>query len=166
MWHRYRIRPKYTTRKASYKTNTNYRNKGSISDKTKVRSRQNRIKMYNKNPVPTLINKPIVKLMGKPIKQPMVILKVPIPEISRINDKTVPIPDYTILQMRSGDDSSSRMVKRKIIQYISREIPIYPDPAYRPPPKPVLYPKFLEAYQILTQKFIGTSKKFHHFKMV
>ena len=40
----------------------------------------------------------------------------------------------------SGNDSSPRMVKRKIIQDVSREIPIYPDPTYRPPPKPVKLP--------------------------
>ena len=32
------------------------------------------------------------------------------------------------------------MVERKAIQDISREIPIYPDPVYRPPPKPVKTP--------------------------
>ena len=32
------------------------------------------------------------------------------------------------------------MVKRKTIQDVSREIPIYPDPTYRPPPKPVKLP--------------------------
>ena len=37
--------------------------------------------------------------------------------------------------MRSRDDSSSRMVKRQTIQHISREIPTYQDPIYRPPPK-------------------------------
>ena len=41
-----------------------------------------------------------------------------------------------VLKKRSGDNSSSRMVKRKTIQDISREIPMYPDPIYRPPPKP------------------------------
>ena len=32
------------------------------------------------------------------------------------------------------------MVKRKTIQDISREIPIYPDPTYRPPPNTVKLP--------------------------
>ena len=32
------------------------------------------------------------------------------------------------------------MVKRKTIQDISREIPRYPDPIYRPPPKPTEIP--------------------------
>ena len=41
-----------------------------------------------------------------------------------------------IPKTRSGDDSNSRTVKRKTIQHISREIPAYTDPIYRPPPKP------------------------------
>ena len=49
--------------------------------------------------------------------------------------KTIPILDYAIPQTRFNDDSSSRMVKRKTIQDFSREIPGYPDPIYRPPPK-------------------------------
>ena len=32
------------------------------------------------------------------------------------------------------------MIDRKAIQDIPREIPIYPDPVYRPPPKPVTLP--------------------------
>ena len=36
--------------------------------------------------------------------------------------------------------SGSRKVKRKTIQDISREIPMYPDPIYRPPPKPAEIP--------------------------
>ena len=78
--------------------------------------------------------KPIVKLTEKPIQQPKVTSKVPISESSKIHDNNTPIPDYTIPQTSSGNDSSSssRMVKRKSIQAISREIPRYPDPIYRP----------------------------------
>ena len=90
-----------------------------------------------KTPMPPPIIKPIVKLIEKPIEQPKVILKVPIPESSRKHDKITPIPDYAIPQTGSGYDSSSIMVKRKTIQDISREIPMYPDPVYRPPPNPV-----------------------------
>ena len=50
-----------------------------------------------------------------------------------MHDKIIPIPDYAIPQTRSGDNSSSKLVKRKIIQDISREISMYPDPIYRPP---------------------------------
>ena len=42
------------------------------------------------------INKPIAKLSEKPIEQPKVTSKVPIPESSSICDKIIPIPDYAI----------------------------------------------------------------------
>ena len=67
-------------------------------------------------------------------------MKVPIPESSGIHTKIIPIPDSTIPQTRSSDDSCSRLVKIKTIQDISREIPRYPDPIYRPPPKPTEIP--------------------------
>ena len=70
-----------------------------------------------------MINKPIVKLMEKPIEQPKVILKVPIPGSSKVHDKTVPIPDYAIPQTRSNDDSSSRMVKRKLYRMPTGKFP-------------------------------------------
>ena len=57
---------------------------------------------------------------------------------STICDKI--IPDYAIPHISSGDDSDSRMVTRKVIQDVSREIPIYPDPVYRFPLKPVKLP--------------------------
>ena len=72
-------------------------------------------------------NKPIVQLMKKQIDQP----KVPVPKTSRKHDKIVPIPAYAIPYTRSGDDSGSRMVKRKTIQDVNRKIPIYPDQTYR-----------------------------------
>ena len=81
-----------------------------------------------------LFNKPIVKLSEKPVEQPKVTSKVQIPEGLPIHDKIIPTPYYAIPQTRSGDDSSSRMVKRKTTPYISWEIPRYPDPIYRLPP--------------------------------
>ena len=33
-----------------------------------------------------------------------------------------------------------KMIDRKMIQDVAREIPIYTDPVYRPPPKPVKTP--------------------------
>ena len=61
----------------------------------------------------SLIHKPVVRLTKKPIEQPKVVSKVAISETSRIHDKIVPIPDYTIPHTRSEDDSGSRMVNRK-----------------------------------------------------
>ena len=63
--------------------------------------------------MPPPVNKPNVKLMEKPIEQPKIILKVPIPESSRIHNKITPTPDYTFPQTRSEADSSFRMIKRK-----------------------------------------------------
>ena len=62
-------------------------------------------------------------------------MKVLVPESSQIHDKFITVPNYIIPQTRSGDDSNSRMVKRKTIQDISREIPAYADPIYEAPPK-------------------------------
>ena len=62
------------------------------------------------------------------------------PKTPKIQHKVVPIPYYAILHIRSKDDSGTRMVERKAIQDVSREILIYPDPVYRPPPKPVKLP--------------------------
>ena len=59
-----------------------------------------------------------------------------VPESSQIHDEFIPLPDYIIPQTRSGNDSNSQMVKRKMIQDISEEILTYQDPIYRPPPKP------------------------------
>ena len=104
------------------------------------------LKLKIKIPMSPLINKPIVKLTENPILhiqdmvQPKITSKVPIPEKSSIHDKAIPIPDYAIPQTRSRDDSGSRMVKRKTIQDISREILMYPDLIYRPTPKPTEIP--------------------------
>ena len=63
-----------------------------------------------------------------------------VPENPQIHDKIIPVTDYVIPQTRSGGPLNSRMVNRKTIQDISREIPMYPDPMYRPPPKPTEIP--------------------------
>ena len=62
------------------------------------------------------------------------------PNTPKIQDKVIPIPNYAIPHIRCNDDSGSRMVKRNAIQDVSCEIPIYPDPVYRPHPKPVKTP--------------------------
>ena len=101
------------------------------------------IKWKIKLPLSLPPNKSIIYLTEKSISQqpqnlaqPKITLNVPPPESSQIHYKFIPVPDYVIPKMRSGDDSHSRMVKRKTIQNIKREIPTYPDPIYRPPPKP------------------------------
>ena len=62
-------------------------------------------------------------------KQPNVL----VPATSKIQDRAVPIPDYTSPQMKHKGNTSSG----NTIQDVSREIPIYSDSVYLPPPKPV-----------------------------
>ena len=75
-------------------------------------------------PISTPINKPIADLTkrhvpnAQPVAQP------------KLTSKIAPIPDYAIPQMKHRGDTSSR----KPIEGTSTEIPIYPDPTYRPPP--------------------------------
>ena len=71
--------------------------------------------------MPTLIHKPIVQMMENSSK-------VLAPNSSKVQDTVVPIPipSYTIPQMKSMDNTSSR----KTIQDASREIAIYPEPFY------------------------------------
>ena len=74
-------------------------------------------------------NKPIVQAMENPPK-------VLAPKPPKAQDKVIPIRSYATPQMKHRGDASSR----KTIQDVSREIPIYPDPVYQSPPKPVKIP--------------------------
>ena len=89
-----------------------------------------------------------------------------IPDIPKPQDKVMTIPNFTILPVQSKGDSSTKVINRKTIQDVPQEIPIYTDPVYRPPPKPVKtpVPKFLETYQILIQNSIQILRKILHFK--
>ena len=60
-----------------------------------------------------------------------------LPNTSNIQDIAVPIPYFATLQVKPKDDTSTKIIDRKTIQDVGREILIYPDPVYRPPPKPV-----------------------------
>ena len=42
--------------------------------------------------------------------------------------------------VQSESDSSAKVIDRKIVQDTSKKIPFYPDPVYRPPPKPIKMP--------------------------
>ena len=46
-------------------------------------------------------------------------------------------PNFTILPLKLKCDSGTKMIERKAIQDVAREISINPDPVYRPSPKPV-----------------------------
>ena len=92
--------------------------------------------------------------------------KIAAPNISKTKDMEIQIADYIIPSVTPKGDIGTKVIDRKIIQNVTKEIPIYPDPVYRPPPKPVkhLYLKFLEAYWILTQKWTQILKQILHFK--
>ena len=105
------------------------------------------IKQKIKLPVPPLLHKHHIqekekRILQQPqnLAQPKITLKVPVPDSSQIHETFTPVPDYVIPKTGSGDDSNFRTIKRKTIQDISREIPTYSDPIYRPPPKPAEIP--------------------------
>ena len=54
--------------------------------------------------------------------------------------KVIPVSDYTIPQTMSEDDSIARIIRRKGMQDIRREIPAYADPIYGHPLKPTEIP--------------------------
>ena len=89
-----------------------------------------------------------------------------IPEIAKMQDKVTTIPNFTIPPIQTRDESSTKMIDRKTIQDIAKEIPIYTDPVYRPPPKPVKmpYPRFQETYWILNQNSVWISRTILHFE--
>ena len=106
---------------------TTLEEKGKSQIKPRLGQGRTSLRCKRKTPVPPPINKPVVNLMEKPMEQPKAIQ-----DNSRIHVEIIHIPDYTIPQTRSGDNSKSGMDKTKTILDVSREIPIYPDPFYRP----------------------------------
>ena len=58
------------------------------------------------------------------------------PEIPRTQNIVTSIPSF-ITPVQSRGDSYSKVIDRQMIQNVGKEIPFYPDPVYRPPPKPV-----------------------------
>ena len=53
--------------------------------------------------------------------------------------KVINQPDFAT-PVQSINNSSAEVINRKPIQKINKDIPFYPDPTYRPPPKPVRIP--------------------------
>ena len=58
------------------------------------------------------------------------------PHIPKTQGKVMTMPNFTIPMQLRGD-SSTKVIGKMMIQDVAREIPIYTDPVYRPPPKPV-----------------------------
>ena len=63
--------------------------------------------------------------------------KIIMPSISKTEDIVIPIADNAIPFVKPKGDTGTKVIDRKIIQDVSKEIPIYQNPVYRPPPKPV-----------------------------
>ena len=55
-----------------------------------------------------------------------------IPTIPKTQDKVITLTNFTIPPVQSKGDSSTKVIDRKMIQDIAREIPIYPDQVYIP----------------------------------
>ena len=81
--------------------------------------------------IKTQISKMIVQATEKP---PSKILR---PNTSKTLIVTIPIQDYATLLVNPKGNINTRVIDRKIMQDVSKEIPIYPDQVYRPPSKPV-----------------------------
>ena len=61
------------------------------------------------------------------------------PEASKIEREVINQPDFTT-QVQSTNNSSTEVINRSLIQIRNKGIPFYPDPTYRPTPKPVRIP--------------------------
>ena len=56
------------------------------------------------------------------------------PEVSKIEKKVINQPDFTT-PVQSVSNPSVVVINRRLIQKTNKDIPFYPDPTYRPPPK-------------------------------
>ena len=67
--------------------------------------------------IKTPISKPLMQVTEKPP------LKVILPNTSKIQDRAIPIPNYAIPHVKPKGDISTKMIDRKTIQDVCREIP-------------------------------------------
>ena len=59
-----------------------------------------------------------------------------IPEVSKIEKRVITHPDFTT-PVQSVNDPSMEVINRRLM---IKDIPFYPDPTYRPPPKLIRIP--------------------------
>ena len=80
---------------------------------------------------------------GKPpINQPIAQsaeLSKKIPKASKMRKKVINQPEFST-PVQSISNSSTEAINRRMIQKIRKDIPFYPDPACRPPPKQLRIP--------------------------
>ena len=67
-------------------------------------------------------------------KQPLKILR---PDTSKTQNIAILIQEHATPMVKPKDDTSTRVIDRKVIQDVSKETPIYPHPVYRLPSKPI-----------------------------
>ena len=72
--------------------------------------------------IKSLTSKPLTQVIEKPPS------KVLLPNTSKVPDRAMPIPNYTTSQVKPKGHTTTKMIDRKTIQDVDREIPIYPDP--------------------------------------
>ena len=67
--------------------------------------------------------------------------------------------------MQSISNSNTEVINGRMIQTIHKDIPFYPDPTYRPPPKPVRIPMSESPENIDISPELNTDfEKISHFK--
>ena len=54
-----------------------------------------------------------------------------------MQDKFKTIPNFSIPPIQKKGESNTKVIDRKVIPDVAREILIYTDLLYRPPPKPI-----------------------------
>ena len=101
--------------------------KGNNILQQKPRIRQGRAQMRRRKPP---INQTIAQ-SAEPSKKT--------PEASKIEKKVINQAGFAT-PVQSISNSSVEVINRRPIQKINKDVPFYPDPTYRPPPKPVRNP--------------------------
>ena len=114
--------------------------KGMTQNKPRLGQGRAGIKWKIKPHISSSLSKPIQSIEWPILWWPLILhsqkttSNVSFPD-SRGHDKFTPIP-----QTRSAEDSNTKMINRENIWNISRDIPPYQDPIYRPPSKLVEIP--------------------------
>ena len=101
--------------------------KGNEISQVKPRIGHGRAGMRRKKPY---INQPIAQSAEHSNK---------IPEVPKIEKRVTNLPSFAT-PVQSIGNSSTKVINRRTMQKISKDISVYLDPTYRPPPKPMKIP--------------------------
>ena len=72
--------------------------------------------------------------VAQSVKQPL-----KIPEVPKTQNEVITKPNFAT-PVQSIGNSSTKVIDQRMMQNLSKDILFYPDPFYRPPPKPVKIP--------------------------